>query len=74
MNTQEIYKLAAEMTEQQVLNVVAGWEHRNETKSIESYNILIRLGDSMQLACATVIAEKFNDKGNYEIYKRAYEL
>ena len=35
MTTHEIYNLAKEMTEQQVLNVVAGWENTNETKSIE---------------------------------------
>ena len=73
MTTQEIYKLANEMTEQQVLNVVAGWENVNETKSIETYNILVRLGDSMQLACATVIAEKVNAKGSSEMYRIAYE-
>jgi hypothetical protein len=72
MTTQEIYQLAIEMTEQQVLNVVAGWENANETKSIEIYNWLVKTGDSMQLACATVIAEKANDKGVSEIYRMAY--
>ena len=73
MTTQEIYNLANEMTEQQVLNVVAGWENTKETKSIETYNSLVRLGDSMQLACATVIAEKVNDKETSEMYIVAYE-
>ena len=73
MTTQEIYNLANEMTEQQVLNIVAVWENTNETESIETYNILVRLGDSMQLACATVIAEKVNDKGTSEMYRLAYE-
>ena len=73
MTTQEIYNLANEMTEQQVLNVVAVWENTNETESIETYNTLVRLGDSMQLACATVIAEKVNDKGTSEMYRLAYE-
>ena len=73
MTTQEIYNLASEMTEQQVLNVVAGWENTNETRSIETYNSLVKLGDSMQLACATVIAEKVNNKGTSEIYRTAYE-
>ena len=73
MTTQEIYKLANEMTEQQVLNVVAGWENTNETKSIKTYNSLVKLGDSMQLACATVIAEKINDKGTSEMHRIAYE-
>ena len=73
MTTQEIYKLASEMTEQQVLNVVAGWEKENETESIDTYKILVKLGDSMQLACATVIAEKVNDNGTSEMYKIAYQ-
>ena len=73
MTTQEIYKLANKMTEQEALNVVAGWEKDNETESIETYNILVRLGDSMQLACATVIAEKINKKGDSEMYRIAYE-
>ena len=34
MTTQEIYNLANEMTEQQVLNIVAWWDNTNETKSI----------------------------------------
>jgi L-asparaginase/Glu-tRNA(Gln) amidotransferase subunit D len=73
MTTQEIYKLANEMTEQQVLNIIAGWENINEYKSIEKYNILVRLGDSMQLACVTVIAEKINNNVDSEIYRIAYE-
>ena len=72
MTTQEIYNLAKEMTEQQVLNVIAGWGNTNETKSLETYNSLVRLGDSMQLACATVIAKKYNDKGTSETYQIAY--
>lgn len=73
MTTKEIYNLANEMTEQQVLNVVSGWENNNETKSLNTYNSLVRLGDSMQLACATVIAEKTKNKEVSEIYKIAYE-
>ena len=78
MTNQEIYNLANEMTEQEVLNVVAGWENTNETKSIETYNSLVILGDSMQLACATVIAEKVNrpwifDGSANSIYRNAYE-
>jgi len=73
MTTQEIYNLANEMTKKQVLNVVAGWENTNETKSLEAYNSLVRLGDSMQLACATVISEKVNGKEASEMYRTAYE-
>lgn len=73
MTSQEIYNLANEMTEQEVLNIFAGWGNANEIKSIKTYNSLVRLGDSMQLACATVIAEKVNDKGTSEMYRVAYE-
>ena len=34
MTTQEIYTLANELTEQQVLNIVRGWEIENDTKSL----------------------------------------
>jgi hypothetical protein len=72
MTTQETYNLANEMTEQQVLNVLAGWENTNETKSIKTYKSLVILGDSMQLACATVIAEKVNNKETSKIYRVSY--
>jgi len=74
MNSQEIYKLAAEMTEQQVLNVVSGWEDRNEVKSIEDFNWMVKMGDSMQVACVTVISSKIQaDEFNHEFYRNAYE-
>lgn len=62
MTTQEIYKLASEMTEQEVLNIVGGWEHRNEKKCISTFNSLVRSGDSKQLACVKAIAEQYNKK------------
>ena len=73
MTSQDIYNLANELTEQQVDNVLGGWNSANEIESIKSYKCLVSLGDSKQLACATVIAEKYNDKGVSEIYKIAYE-
>ena len=72
MNTQEIYNLANQMTEEEASNVVFGWERDNDIKSLELYNNLIQLGDSKQLACASVIAEKANDKGISEMYQIAY--
>ena len=78
MTTQEIYTLANEMTEQEALNVVGGWKNANETKSIKSFESLVRLGDSVQLACATVMAEKINrpwmfDGSSDSFYRNAYE-
>jgi hypothetical protein len=72
MNTQEIFNLASELTEQQVLNIIAGWELRNEINKINDYNILIKLGDSMQLACSTVIFSNTEEQSN--IYYLAYNI
>lgn len=73
MNTQEIYKLANELTEQQVENVVAGWVAKNEKESINTYNSLVSLGDSKQLACATVMLNKVVEKEVSQMYRMAYE-
>lgn len=73
MNTQEIYKLAGEMTEQQVLNVIGSWENANETEKLRLYNSLVRLGDSKQLACATVMLKEPISKEVNEDYRFAYE-
>jgi len=73
MTNKEIFKLAKEMTKQEVLNVIGGWERDNETESIKDYNSLVRLGDSMQLACATIIAERVKEKQSSEMYRIAYE-
>jgi hypothetical protein len=74
MNGQEIYKLAAEMTEQHVLNVISGWEDRNEVESIKDFNWMVKMGDSKQVACATVMVSKSQkDQFNYEFYRNAYE-
>lgn len=72
MNTTEIYTLANELTEQEVNNILGSWEQKEETKSIESFNSLVRLGDSKELAMATIIAEKYNSKENYTEYYNAY--
>jgi len=57
MKTQEIYKLANEITENQYNNLV----NLFSTKEEESLNILIRLGDSKELALWTIIAERYNN-------------
>ena len=74
MNTTEIYNLANELTEEEVNNILGSWEQRNETNSIESFNSLVRLGDSKKLAMATVIAEKYNSKENYTECYNAYYI
>ena len=69
MNTQEIYNLANELTEQEVNNIVATW--KGET--LKTFNALVSLGDSRQLACASTIAEKYNNKGVSDMYRIAFE-
>lgn len=72
MNSSEIYKLASEMTEQEVENVIGGWKAANKKESIKDYNSLVQLGDSKQLACATVILSKTMPKKANETYHFAY--
>jgi len=74
MTTQETYKLANELTNQEVNNIVGGWENVNEIESLKTFNSLVSLGDSRELACATVIAKKYNSKDNNETYYNAYNL
>jgi len=73
MNSQEIYKLADKITEQQVMNVIRVWNNTNEIEKIKLYNSLVRLGDSKQLACATVILKKPISKEIEDDYRFAYE-
>ena len=74
MNTQEIYNLAKELTEQAIKNVLGAWDNENDTNSINEFNTLVQLGDSKALAIATVIANKFNKKEESKIYYSAYNL
>jgi|688.fasta_scaffold245125_5 hypothetical protein len=69
MTTQEIYKLANEITENQYNNLVNLFSKKEE----ESLNILIRLGDSKELALWTIIAERYNNVEISEMYNIAYK-
>ena len=68
MTSQEIYNLANELTDQEVNNVLQGWENDNETESIRLFNSLVKLGDSRKLALATAIADKMRPKADYYSY------
>lgn len=57
METKEIYTLANETTENQYNNLV----NLFSTKEEQSLNILIKLGDSKELALWTIIAERYNN-------------
>jgi phosphopantetheinyl transferase (holo-ACP synthase) len=72
MTTQETYTLANELTNQEVDNIVGGWENSNEIETLRTFNALVSLGDSREMACATVIAKKYNSKDNAEFYNNAY--
>jgi len=74
MTTTEIYTLANKLTEQEVNNILGSWEQASETKSIESFDSLVKLGDRKELAMATVIAEKYNSKDNYNEYYKVHCL
>ena len=71
MTTQEIYKLSKELTEKEINNVLGYWESNNETKQTETFNTLVRLGDSRGLALSTTISEKYKNK-DQSIYEAAY--
>ena len=72
MTTKEIYDLASKLTDKQVENIVNGWVKDGEKKCIESYESLVRLGDSPSLACASTIADKIRETNNYRAYANAY--
>ncbi|HAF27724.1 MAG TPA: hypothetical protein DCG75_01630 [Bacteroidales bacterium] len=69
MTTQEIYKLANEVTANEFNNVLNGF-NQEETKSFET---LVNLGDRKEVALFTVIAEKYNKLDNKEFYSNSYE-
>lgn len=68
ITTEEIYKLASKVTEKEIENVV----NRFDTKEEESFNQLVKLGDSRAIALFTVIAEKYNKVEVSEMYNIAY--
>jgi len=69
MTTQEIYKLASEITAQEIQNVLGGFNSEETTK----FNQLIKLGDSEGISLFTVIAEKYNAVEVSEMYNIAYK-
>jgi hypothetical protein len=69
MTTQEIYTLANGTTEAQLNNLVNGFN----TKEESSFNSLVKLGDSKELALWTVIAERYDEVEVSEMYNIAYK-
>jgi hypothetical protein len=73
MTNSEIYKLASELTAQEINNVLGAWNVSGETKKTNLFESLVKLGDSRGLAMATVIAETYNKKEESPLYRIAYE-
>lgn len=69
MDTQAIYKLADELTEQQVDNIIAGWNNRNDKEKKKTFDSLVRLGDSRELACATIMLDTFDHEGKSDTFR-----
>jgi hypothetical protein len=65
-----VFELAKSLTEKQANNVVGYWDANGMTEKLNTFNSLVRLGDSKELACATVMIEK---EADYSIYRLAYE-
>lgn len=73
MKTEKIYKLADEMTDEQVEKTVDNWILKNETDKVKQFETLVKLGDSKQLACATILLTNPISKETLESYRFAYE-
>jgi hypothetical protein len=68
MTSQEIYQLASETTDQQFNNLLNGFNQEEEN----TFNTLVRLGDSKEVALWTVIAVRYNKVEVSEMYNLAY--
>ena len=71
MTTTEINTLAKELTDKEISNILNSWEMNKETKQLDMFNSLVRLGDSKGLALATTISEKYKSVDS-EMYETAY--
>lgn len=69
----EIKNIQKDLTTQGVDNVLAYWNESNDDDSIRTYESLVRLGDSKELACATALYNKVNKKDETMSYN-AYNI
>jgi len=67
---ENIYNATVTFTDKQIENVIYCWEIEND-KALETFNSLVRLGDSKQVAFASVMVEK-ETGDNSEFYINAY--
>ena len=68
MDTAKIYKTASEITAQEVDSIVLTWSAQDK----KEYESLVRLGDSKQLAYATVLHDN-RPKQMSELMRIGYE-
>jgi len=72
MTTQEIYKLASELSNSDVTNVLATWEMKDEVAQLSLFHSLVRMGDSREVALMTTISEKYKEDKGTEMYEIAF--
>ena len=63
------YELAATLNEKKVNNILNSWA--DDSLDLKSFNSLVKLGDSIELAMASVLNRKMRDNCNAE-YEAAY--
>lgn len=70
MNLDKLYNASLEFTDKQIDNVIYHWEIENN-EAFKTFNALIKLGDSKQVAFASSMVEKYKGD-NSEFYINAY--
>ena len=71
LSGKEIRNIAKDLGEKEINNLLNSWSD----KHVKYFNILVRLGDSRAIACATVISDRIEEqrtKGGDEMYRLAY--
>lgn len=61
----DVHEFAASMTEKEANNVIFYWEQQC-TEKFERFQRLMKLGDSKQLATATVMMSQAHDSTMYQ--------
>lgn len=70
MDLEKLYNATVTFTDKQIENVTNLWELEGD-KALETFNSLVRLGDSKQVAFASAMVEKYKED-NSEFYINAY--
>ena len=70
MDLEKLYDATVAFTEKQIENVTNLWEMEGD-KTLETFNSLMRLGDSIQVEFASSMVEKYKED-NSEFYINAY--